>query len=56
MCRSPMRRLPNAKYIIRRFPYGYGLDYAHPRDIGTLPEAPTEISDRRTNGRGRTLI
>jgi len=22
------------------FPFGYGLDYAHPQDIGTLPEAP----------------
>ncbi|HEY4113593.1 MAG TPA: exo 1,3/1,4-beta-D-glucan glucohydrolase [Rhizomicrobium sp.] len=22
------------------FAYGYGLDYAHPRDIGQLPEAP----------------
>jgi len=22
------------------FPFGYGLDYAHPRDLGPLPEAP----------------
>ena len=22
------------------FPFGYGLDYAHPQDIGPLPEAP----------------
>lgn len=22
------------------FPFGYGLDYAHPRDLGALPEAP----------------
>jgi beta-glucosidase len=21
------------------FPFGYGLDYAHPRNLGTLPEA-----------------
>jgi beta-glucosidase len=22
------------------FPFGYGLDYAHPQDLGLLPEAP----------------
>lgn len=26
------------------FPYGYGLDYANPRDIGTLPEATVPLA------------
>jgi len=32
------------------FPFGYGLDYAHPRDIGVLPEAPNAVAvaGRRT--------
>lgn len=25
------------------FPLGYGLDYAHPRDLGPLPEAPESV-------------
>jgi beta-glucosidase len=26
------------------FPYGFGLDYAHPRDIGALPEADAPLA------------
>ncbi len=33
------------------FPYGYGLDYAYPRDLGTLPEAPVAVSERQKLGR-----
>jgi beta-glucosidase len=31
------------------FAYGYGLDYAHPRNLGPLPEAPVVASSSEAN-------
>ena len=32
------------------FAYGYGLDYAHPRNLGPLPEAPVVVASTEVNG------
>ncbi|MGA7713512.1 MAG: glycoside hydrolase family 3 protein [Rhizomicrobium sp.] len=31
------------------FAYGYGLDYAHPRNLGPLPEAPVVVTSSEVN-------